>query len=408
MRISEWGWRRSGGLAFAAVTVTAVVIAAFSFEDQPGDGERFTSPGDAYRRGMENLSQGDVTGALPALEFAAEHGTLGAQLRLARIYGDPDSPNRDQRKALHYAHLVAKDHGDIDRLHPAARDVSRTLRVLAEYYRDGVPAVGLRPDPYKASQLMRHAASYFRDVEAQFEIGRMYAEGNGLAKNRHLAVRWLLKASQKRYAPAQAYLGELLWAADSAEITRARGLALLALAVGNAGSAQRSSIEQRYRETGARARPAEIERAERFVAAWDHLRARDATIALSQFLPRGSYQTPAGSTIVPDSDFPSLKELVAALSEQPKTPFLWGPGIGWPEKAADSSAAQDHGDTNLARRFLLNQAVHAWNNDGSDPFAAIETTRFGGQTLSVGVEVAPKLVVRSASDEETSVVTQER
>ena len=67
--------------------------------------------------------------ALPALEFAAQDRALGAQLRLARIYGSPDSAHRNDAKALHYLHLVAKDHGDIDRLHPAARHVSEAFRI---------------------------------------------------------------------------------------------------------------------------------------------------------------------------------------------------------------------------------------------------------------------------------------
>jgi len=384
------------GLAIAAITAAGVMVAAFSDGEDPDQPARFTSVKDAYRGGLAALSGGDVDLALPALEFAAQGGKLGAQLRLARIYGSADSPHRDDRKAVHHYHLIAKDHADIDRLHPAASHVSAAFRRLAHYYRSGVPAIDLQPDAYKAVQLLRHAASYFRDAEAQFEIGRMYAEGDGVARNERIAVRWLLKASQKRYAPAQAYLGEMLWAADTGEVIRARGLAFLALAVGNAQPSDRDGMQRRYFEAGNLAKVSEIKQAERYVAAWDHLRASDPAVELSQLLPEESYAAPAGSMIVPDSDFPSLKELVDALAQQSANPFMWGPGMGLPEDPAAYGAKTpdlgDAGSSPAVRKFLLNQTASGSDDDTSDPFASMDSAVFGGEMLSVSAAVAPHLV----------------
>ena len=393
MQISEWGWRGLSGLALAAIAAAGVVIAALSIDDLDSESAHYISSEKAYRSGLKALSDGDIGRALPALEFAAQDGTLGAQLRLGRIYGSPDSAHRNDAKALHYFHLVAKDHADIDRLHPAARHVSEAFRRLAHYYRRGLPAVDVQPNAYKAAQLLRHAASYFRDAEAQFEIGRMYAEGDGVTRNQGLAVRWLLKASQKRYAPAQAYLGEMLWAADAGEAMRARGLAFLALAVGNARSVDRGGIERRYHETGQRANTKEIRRAGRFVAAWDHLRASDAAVDVSQLLSQPPYAALAGSTVVPDSEVPSLQELLDALSQQPATPFLWGRGAGLPEDAAnyaaDSTPVADDGGLLMVRRFVLNKQAKEAERSSADPFASMESARFSGETLSISVEAAP-------------------
>jgi TPR repeat protein len=383
------------GLAMAAIMAAGVMVAAFSAGEDTDPPAQFTSVQDAYRGGLAALTAGDVGEALPALEFAAQGGTLGAQLRLARIYGTPDGPHQNAGKALHYYHLIAKDYADIDRLHPAARHVAEAFRKLAQYYRSGVPAVDFQPNAYKAAQLMRHAASYFRDAEAQFEIGRMYAEGDGVARNQRFAVRWLLKASQKRHAPAQAYLGEMLWEADAGEAMRARGLAFLALAVGNAESDDRSGIERRYLRAGERANTAEIERAERLVAAWGHLRAADASVVLRRLLPEATYAAPAGSMVVPDSEFPSLKELVDALAQQPTSPFLWGAGIGLPEEeAVHAAGAPDLKDANgspVVRKFLLNQTTDVSDDSTSDVFASMDHAKFGGETLSVSVEAAPQI-----------------
>ncbi len=393
MRIYEWGWRGLTGLALLTIAAAGAVIAAFSIDDRGDQSQQYASAKEAYSTGLQDLSEGRVDQALPALEYAAQRGALGAQLRLAQIYGSIDSTYRHDAKALHYHHLVAKDHADIDRLHPAAGHVSASLRQLAHYYRSGVPAAGIQPDARRAAQLLRHAASYFRDAKAQFEIGRMYAEGDGVARNQRLAVRWLLKASQKRCAPAQAYLGEMLWAADASEAMRARGLALLALAVGNAESVDRGGIKHRYQTAGQRASTTEIQQAGRFIAAWDHLRASDAVVDVTLLLSQTPYAVPAGSTVVADKKVPSLQELLDALSEQSATPFLWGQGVGLPQDAATNSTnaaslADDDGLL-MVQRFGLSKQAEA-ESSSVGPFASMESARFSGETLSISVDVAPE------------------
>jgi hypothetical protein len=394
MRISEWGWRDLSSLALVAIAAAGVVVAAFSIDDRGAQSQQYTSVKEAYGTGSKALSEGHIDEALPALEFAAQRGALGAQLRLGRIYGSLDSVHRNDAKALHYFHLVAKDHADIDRLHPAARHVSEAFRRLAHYYRSGVPAAGVQPDAHKAAQLLRHAASYFRDAQAQFAIGRMYAEGDGVTRNKRLAVRWLLKASQKRYAPAQAYLGEMLWAADAGEAMRARGLAFLALAVGNAGSADRSGIEHRYQNAGKRASTTEIQQAGRFIAAWDNMRASDAAVDVTRLLSQTPYAAPAGSTVVADSEVPSLQELLDALSQRPATSLLWGRSAGLPEDSAnysgDSAPVADDDPLPMVRRFVLNKQARTKERSPADPFASMEAAQFSGETLSISVEVAPE------------------
>lgn len=47
------------------------------------------------------------------------------------------------------------------------------------------------------------------DVNAQFELGRMFEHGNGVAKNDQLAAAWYRKAAEQGHADAQASLGVL-------------------------------------------------------------------------------------------------------------------------------------------------------------------------------------------------------
>ena len=87
----------------------------------------------------------------------------------------------------------------------------------------------------RAANLFRHAASYFGDADAQYQLARLYLDGDGVEKNVGLAINWLATAAKKQHAEAQATLGELLWrGSDDVRQRRARGLALIMLAHENA------------------------------------------------------------------------------------------------------------------------------------------------------------------------------
>ena len=47
------------------------------------------------------------------------------------------------------------------------------------------------------------------DVNAQYELGRMFENGQSVAKNDQLAVAWYRKAAEQGHAEAQASLGVL-------------------------------------------------------------------------------------------------------------------------------------------------------------------------------------------------------
>ncbi len=387
MRISKRGWRGAALLAVAAIGVggLAALVAGGPDSLSPSAEAEFDSPHAAYRAGIQSLAQEDVSEALPALHYAADRGVLGAQLRLAHLYG-ADGELRDDASALTYNHMIVNAYGGIDRLHPASPRVAEAMRNLSRYYRDGVPEIGLKPDPRRAAQLMRDAASYFRDPRAQFEIGRMYAEGDGVARSQRLAASWLLKASQKRFAPAQAYLGEMLWRAGANDRLKAQGLALLALAVDNAEAAQRERIEALYSEVGLDAEASVIEQAEQYVAAWERFRAAGAlhraTAKLRALRSTPLEAAPVGSLVVSEAhteanDTAAVDALM--LDIQLYLPYE----VVSENRCADANFAPHPMD-----KFVRCQpSLRA--DDPSDDITTIEINRYGGQMLSVGVE-APR------------------
>jgi exopolysaccharide production negative regulator len=199
------------------------------------DAAPYTSATAAYRQGVADLKAGNTDTALPALEYAAERGVLGAQLKLARIYAAGNGVRKNDAKAYFYYRQIANQRADISPLSPVSKYVAESFVALGNYYIDGIPSADVPQDPLRAAHLFRHAASYFGDADAQYALGKLYLEGTGVEKNVGLAVNWLATAAKKQHPEAQAKLGEILWrGGDESHQRPARGLALIMLAHANA------------------------------------------------------------------------------------------------------------------------------------------------------------------------------
>lgn len=61
-------------------------------------------------------------------------------------------------------------------------------------------------DYTEAAKWYRKAAEQNYD-EAQFHLGRFYANGLGVVKNDEEATKWFRKAAEQNYAPAKVFLG---------------------------------------------------------------------------------------------------------------------------------------------------------------------------------------------------------
>ena len=211
--------------AFAAVMLLGPV--ATGAGDVPPS---YASATEAYRQGTKAMTAGAFADAVPALEYAAERGVLGAQLKLARLYANGRGVPRDDAKAFVYYRQIADQHAEITPLSPVAKYIGEAFVALGKYHVQGIPEIGLAASPARASNLFRHAASYFGNADAQYELARLYLDGTGVPKNVGLAVNWLSIAARKSHAPSQATLGELLWRGEQLPQRRSRGLALIAMA----------------------------------------------------------------------------------------------------------------------------------------------------------------------------------
>lgn len=259
------------GVAVGAALIGALLASSGNM----GEGTHYASAVEAFRTGEKALEAKSLKTAVPAFEYAADRGVLGAQLRLARLYRNGGSGvERDDAKALAYYRMMAEQYADIDPLHPAARYIAEAFRAIAGYYRTGIASAGLKPNPARALRLLSQAASYFGDPAAQYELAKMYLSGEGVVKNYRMGLNWLMSAAKKKYAPAQASLGELFWKGEGVRKLRSRGLALLAIAADNASKADRAWIGKLYDAAMKSARDEELVSAQKLLTGWADFRSR--------------------------------------------------------------------------------------------------------------------------------------
>ena len=228
----------------------------------------YTSPALAYRTGLKAYRAGNIAQAVSALEYAMEKGLVAARLMLARIYLRGQGLPHEPAVAFRYFREIADEHADISPNHPSAPYVAAAFVELGKFYQRGNEAMGLDPDYERAADYFVHAASLFGSAEAQYLLARLYLRGAGVPKNVRLARHWLVSASKKGYAPAQAYLGQLLWQGRIFRRRPVKALALITLARVNARRGDREWIGVIYRNIIGKALPQHARRARAVVARW--------------------------------------------------------------------------------------------------------------------------------------------
>jgi hypothetical protein len=168
--------------------------------------------------------------ALKSLEEAARNGEVMALWKLGRMYADGDFVKQNDLRAFEYFRTLADSHADEAPCTKPAVFVASAFVALGGYYLAGIPDLNIKPNAVRAHEMFNYAASYFGDPEAQYRLGRMYLDGQGIARDAKQAVRWLSLAAGKGQYQAQAVFGALLFKGESVPRDAARGLMWLMLA----------------------------------------------------------------------------------------------------------------------------------------------------------------------------------
>jgi TPR repeat protein len=184
----------------------------------------------AFQSGTRALRAGDTQAGLSALEYAAANGQPMAAWKLGRMYADGDGVKQSDLRAFEYFRGIADAHAEEVPGTAQARFVANAFVALGSYYLDGIPNSDVKADADRAREMFAYAASYFGDPDAQYQLGRMYLDGQGGLKEPKQAARWLSLAARKGQYQAQAVLGAMLFKGEYLPRQGPRGLMWLTLA----------------------------------------------------------------------------------------------------------------------------------------------------------------------------------
>src|SRR5260370_2232379 len=123
------------------------------------------------------------------------------------MYADGNGVELNKRRAYEYfRRLISTTKADDSAGTPDSQFLANAFMTLGQYHLEGIPGL-FNPDAKVAAQLFRYSASYFADSEAQYNLGRLSLDGNGVPKDPIQAVRWLDGAAQNGERRAQPMLG---------------------------------------------------------------------------------------------------------------------------------------------------------------------------------------------------------
>ncbi len=184
----------------------------------------------AFQSGTQALRAGNTKAGVTALEYAAANGFPMAAWKLGRMYAEGDGVKQNDLRAFEYFRDIADAHADEQPGTAQARFVASAFVALGSYYLNGISNTDIRADVDRAREMYAYAASYFGDADAQYNLGRLYLDGNGSIREPKQAARWLSLAAHKGQYQAQAVLGAMLFKGDAVPRQAARGLMWLTLA----------------------------------------------------------------------------------------------------------------------------------------------------------------------------------
>lgn len=179
---------------------------------------------DDLKKAKRAYKNGDYNRALKLFRRASDEGNIVADWYLGHMYSQGVGVPRNDAMAYSYYSRVA-EHYDPEESDPNRVRITVDAMVrLADYQRTGAVNAGIQPDPKAAAQSYLKIATAYGHPAAQYALGVMTIKGEGVKKNPSQGLKWLMAAARKRYAPAEAYLGDLYWSGKIVNADRTRAV----------------------------------------------------------------------------------------------------------------------------------------------------------------------------------------
>ncbi len=224
---------------------------------------------DDLKRAKRAYRNGEYGRALKFFRRASDDGNIVADWYLGHMYRMGRGVPRDDAMAYSYygrvADLYEPDEPDQNRLRITVDSLVR----IADFQRSGVNNGGIKQNAVAAARTYLKVATAYGHPAAQYALGVMNIRGEGVKSNPPQGLKWLIAAARKRYAPAEAYLGELYWEGKLVRGDRTRALMWYMLARDSAKPEENPGIFDRALQLEANVSEDERIEAEARAKVWD-------------------------------------------------------------------------------------------------------------------------------------------
>ena len=222
---------------------------------------------DDLKKAQKAYRKGNFERAKRFFEEASEDGNIVADWYLGHMYRLGRGVQRDEAKAFSYYSRVADAFDGEERDKNRLRIMLDALVRVADYYRTGSKAAQVKVNLDRSLRIYRLASTYGHPG-AQYALGAMSLSGQGVRQSPDQALRWLMTSARKRYAPAEALLGDLYWKGEIVGRDRTRALMWYMLAKETTRPADSPELYDRLDEMLAQSTDGERLEAEARATVW--------------------------------------------------------------------------------------------------------------------------------------------
>jgi hypothetical protein len=201
---------------------------------------------DDLKKAKRAYRKGDYDRAIRLFKRASEEGYIVADWYLGHIYRTGRGVPVDDATAYSYYARVADSYDVEEPDQNRLRIMVDAMLRVADYHRTGIESAGIPRDPAYAIRTYLKIATTYGHPAAQFNLGIMHISGEGVRENPQQGLKWLMAAARKRYAPSEAYLGDLYWEGRLVRQDRTRAYMWYILAQEALDNDDYPAIAQRY------------------------------------------------------------------------------------------------------------------------------------------------------------------
>ncbi|MGI9401663.1 MAG: tetratricopeptide repeat protein [Rhizobiaceae bacterium] len=220
-------FKRITYLVLGAVLISATPQIGHAFDPEKVFENEKPSSSKLFQFFFKARESGKEEDAISALKYAADKGNPAAQWKLGRMYQIGDGVPKDPGEAFRFFEKIVVRYIDARPGTSEWQFTSSAMVALGHYHKNGIPEAGIARDATRAQVMFTTAATYFDNPEAQYELARIYLDGDYSAGDVIQAARMLKLASATGHAGAEAMLGKLIFDGEYLRRDPVRGLTMM-------------------------------------------------------------------------------------------------------------------------------------------------------------------------------------